>query len=188
MNALPGDQSTLAIIVPEAEALVGPFREVHDPAAQAGIPAHVTVLFPFRHPSRIDQGQLETLATLFAAHPSFGFQLAQLQFFPGVMWLRPDPTAPFKALTQAITEVFPDAQPYGGIYDEVLPHLTVADGLSADALSAVEARFRAAAAGVLPLHGFAREVALFTREGTAWSQVLSFPLGRAPERSADLRS
>jgi hypothetical protein len=45
MKALPGDQSTLAIIVPEAEALVGPFREVHDPAAQAGIPAHVTVLF-----------------------------------------------------------------------------------------------------------------------------------------------
>jgi hypothetical protein len=92
-----------------------------------------------------------------------------------------------KALTQAITEMFPDAQPYGGIYDEVLPHLTVADGLSANALSAGEERFHAAA-GVLPLSGFAREVALFTREGSAWSQVLSFPLGRAPERSADLRS
>ena len=38
---------SLVILVPEAESMVKAFRERYDPAAQAGMPAHITLLYPF---------------------------------------------------------------------------------------------------------------------------------------------
>jgi hypothetical protein len=40
--------TALVILVPEAEALVKAFRERYDPSAAEGMPAHVTVLYPFK--------------------------------------------------------------------------------------------------------------------------------------------
>ena len=40
----------------ETEQAVGPFRARYDRAAAWGVPAHVTVLYPFLPPSRIDDG------------------------------------------------------------------------------------------------------------------------------------
>ena len=39
-------ESAVVIPVPEAEPLVGELRLEHDPAAAAGVPAHVTLLSP----------------------------------------------------------------------------------------------------------------------------------------------
>jgi hypothetical protein len=33
-----------ALVVPEAEPLVKPFRDRYDPSAAAGVPAHITLL------------------------------------------------------------------------------------------------------------------------------------------------
>lgn len=40
-------ESALVVLVPEAEALVKSFRDRHDPSAAAGVPAHITLLYPF---------------------------------------------------------------------------------------------------------------------------------------------
>jgi hypothetical protein len=39
-----------ALVVPEAEPLVKPFRDRYDPSAAAGVPAHITLLYPFKQP------------------------------------------------------------------------------------------------------------------------------------------
>jgi len=54
-------ESTLSILVPEAEGLVGSFRVRYDPAAKDGMPAHITLLYPFKSPSEIDGLVLDTL-------------------------------------------------------------------------------------------------------------------------------
>jgi hypothetical protein len=41
-------KSTVAILVPEAEGLVRLFRNRYDPSAKAGMPAHITLLYPFK--------------------------------------------------------------------------------------------------------------------------------------------
>jgi hypothetical protein len=41
-------QSGLVIVVDEAERVVAPHRLRHDPVAALGVPAHITMLFPFR--------------------------------------------------------------------------------------------------------------------------------------------
>jgi hypothetical protein len=46
-------ESTILVPVPEAEPVVGQLRARLDRAASRGIPAHVTVLYPFVPPGQI---------------------------------------------------------------------------------------------------------------------------------------
>jgi len=40
-------ESALVILVPEAEAVVGRLRQRSDPSAAVGMPAHITINYPF---------------------------------------------------------------------------------------------------------------------------------------------
>jgi hypothetical protein len=105
-----------ALIVPVPEA--ASFYEMGN-----GVPAHVTVLFPFADGAAVDEAALTELLSRFRA---FDFVLDRLEHFEGgVAWLRPNPSAPFEDLTAAVWQRWPDHPPYEGEYDEVIPHLTV---------------------------------------------------------------
>jgi hypothetical protein len=64
-----GLQSVLLVEVPEAEPAVARHRERLDANALLGIPAHVTVLFPFMPPQMIGPPVLGDLERLFVAVP-----------------------------------------------------------------------------------------------------------------------
>ena len=51
-------QSALGVTVPEAEPWVKNLRERYDPTAAVGVPAHITVLFPFISPDLITDSDL----------------------------------------------------------------------------------------------------------------------------------
>ena len=40
-------ESALVVLVPEAEAIVGRLRQRYDPSAAVGMPAHITLNYPF---------------------------------------------------------------------------------------------------------------------------------------------
>jgi hypothetical protein len=48
-------ESALVVVVPEAEAAVNAHRRRLDPAAAWGVPAHVTVLYPFAPPHTLTE-------------------------------------------------------------------------------------------------------------------------------------
>ena len=52
--------------------------------------------------------------------------LASVGRWPDVVYLAPEPDAPFRRLTAALASAFPDYPPYEGAHEEVIPHLTVA--------------------------------------------------------------
>jgi hypothetical protein len=58
----------------------------------------------------------------------FGFALTRVGRFPGVLYLAPEPAGPFVRLTTECNARWPDFAPYGGAHDQVVPHLTVAEG------------------------------------------------------------
>src|SRR5689334_8297219 len=64
-------RTALIITVPEAEEAVGALRLEHDSSAALGVPAHITILFPFAPPERVDE---TALASLFATCAPFEFQ------------------------------------------------------------------------------------------------------------------
>ena len=119
--------SALIVTIPEAEPVVAPHRELFDRAASWGVPAHVTVLFPFLPPGRLDATVRRKLVDIAAEHDPFHVRFTAVGRFPGLVYLAPEPSDPFVALTEACAERFPDFPPYGGVHDEIVPHLTVVE-------------------------------------------------------------
>jgi 2'-5' RNA ligase len=134
----PG-QSAIILRVPVPPPIER-LRRAHDPSASVGIGAHVTVLYPFLHVSRLDAAVRNRLAGIVAREPAFDVTFASTHRFPGVVWLDPVPAQPFRRLTRAIWGAFPDHPPYGGAFRRVVPHLTVAQVDDADVMATIEAR------------------------------------------------
>jgi len=172
-------ESTLAILVPEAEGLVRSFRDRYDPAAKAGMPAHITLLYPFKSPNEIDRLVLDTLCDCFSRFQPFKFSLMTINQFPGeVLYLVPEPEEPFRELTLGIWRCYPETPPYRGRYSTVVPHLTVADHMGEQRLGEVAREFEQAAQGRLPIQGRSAEVTLMDSRSGRWEINTMFRLGQ----------
>jgi hypothetical protein len=172
---MPPTESAVLVAVPEAEDVVGRFRTRLDRSAAWGVPAHVTVLYPFVSPDRIDSAVLGRLAAAAASVPAFDLTLARLCWFgDDRLWLAPEPDQPFRALTSAVWTEFPDHPPYGGSHADPTPHLTVGHDAPLDVL-------RKAADAIRPrLPVRARITTALLMQGApdagAWHTVAALPL------------
>jgi 2'-5' RNA ligase len=172
-------ESTLAILVPEAEGLVQSFRDRYDPAAKAGMPAHITLLYPFKLPDEIDGFVLDTLSQCFSRFHAFRFSLAKINQFSGdTLYLVPEPEDPFRELTLGIWGHYQETPPYRGRYSTVIPHLTVADRIGEQRLAEVAREFEQVAQGRLPIQGRATEVTLMDSRSGRWVINNTFRLGQ----------
>jgi hypothetical protein len=123
---MPPTESAVVVAIPETEPAVAAHRERLDRAAGWGVPAHVTVLYPFLPPDRIDAAVLDALAEAVRTVPAFDVTFRAVRWFGDqVVWLAPEPDAPFHALTRAVWERFPDHPPYAGTIADPRPHLTI---------------------------------------------------------------
>jgi 2'-5' RNA ligase len=171
-------ESTLSAVVvpiPEAEPRVGALRAALDPSAVLGVPAHVTIMFPFVPPARIDDGVLAALGDVFAAAPAFEVGFSKVSWFEDVVWWSPEPAAPFVALTHAVSSRF-GLKPYEGAYgDGVTPHLTIGHGAPIEQLRAAEAEVMAGP----PVRAAVRSARLMAgaRVPASWTTVAELPLG-----------
>jgi 2'-5' RNA ligase len=143
-----------------------------DPSARAGVPAHVTVLFPFLDESRIDSGVVAAVGEVIGRHRSFEVRFEHCGRFPGILYLVPEPDLPFRRLTEAIADRWPEAPPFGGQFDEVVPHLTIAQGQDDAVLEEAEADI----CRRLPITARVSSVDLLVHDGTSWQQRASFAL------------
>jgi 2'-5' RNA ligase len=172
-------QSALVILVPEAEALIGGLRDRHDPAARQGVPAHITLLYPFLAPEVIDDAVSAKLRQRFAEFAPISFHLAACrQLGPDLLCLMPEPDEPLRQLTLAIWRLFPGCPPYGGKWPEIVPHLTIANVDPAQ-LAGVTAEVANRVMPGLPITCRAKAVALLDNAAGIWHQRDSFPLSGA---------
>jgi 2'-5' RNA ligase len=169
-------ESALIIAVPEAEPLVKEWRERFDYSAGVGVPAHITLLYPFMPPGEITPAVAAALHAFFAQYAAFEFTLPELRRFPEVLYLAPSPAEPFKALTHAVVERYPDYPPYGGSYSEVIPHLTIADVEEAGQLDDIERGFMDQHGAQLPVQAKASEVVLIENTSGRWEIRQTFEL------------
>jgi len=175
--SLAGDQSALVVLFPGLEALLGDIRQRHDPAAAAGMPPHVTLIYPFLAPSAIDPSVLAGIADIAASVKSFTSTFRDLRRFPGILCLDPLPAEPFVAMTEALANHFPDAPPYGGRHDSILPHLTFAVAESDAARDRLAQAFGEGPGKALPSSQAVDEVALMTRQDGRWQAAQRFLFG-----------
>ena len=117
----------MVVEVPAAQGLVGQVRAEFGPAAAVKIVPHVTVLYPWLDADEITPADLAGLAAVAASVPAFDVVLDRFAWFPGVLWLAPEPEDPFVRLTHGAARCWPHTPPYGGLHAGVTPHLSVMD-------------------------------------------------------------
>ena len=169
------DVTALVVLVPEAEPMVQQFRGKHDSVAD-GVPAHITILFPFMPPDAIDGAAETQLRHLFASHARFDFVLADIRRFPSVIYLAPEPAQPFVTLTESVVSAYPEFLPYEGNFPDITPHLTVAHAKDQALLSEIERAFATQSAESLPLKVSTDQVALMERRNGRWRKRMTFAL------------
>ena len=167
-------ETGLILRIPEAEPLVGDLRRRHDPNAAEGVPAHVTVLYPFRPLGRIGTVTLAALARMFAETAPFDLSFAGTGRFPGVCWLRPEPSEALDRLGRAAAATFPDCRPYGGRFGDPIAHLTVAMSEDEALLDRIEADLRGRLTA--PVRARIAHCSLFAHLPDGWREERAFPL------------
>lgn len=98
-------QSVIFIPTPLADPIIGEWRKKYDQAALHGIPSHITLLFPFKEPSKISEEIIQKLDRIFSNVRQFYFSLEKINTFPNVVFLEPNPRERFIAAAKLTGEI-----------------------------------------------------------------------------------
>jgi len=169
-------ESALILEVPEAHSAVDRWRRHHDPIASHGIPPHITALYPFVAPESLTEADAVRVREVLRGVQPWSFRLTAVDEFPRVVWLRPEPAAPFREVTLRLWEAFPDFPPFGGRHDDLVPHLTIAHVAEDEDQSALVTRIRSDLRHALPIECRATGLALFVSDRhRTWHCTHRFP-------------
>jgi hypothetical protein len=168
----PTEETALIVKTPELEPLVHQWRQQFDYSAEFGVPAHITVLYPFLDRSLIDSQTLARLKTIFGAHPTFDLRFEGFGRFTDLLYLAPIPSDPLEALTQAVAKQWPEKPPYGGKYPDNSPHVTIANNQDPSIFGKIEADI----IPKLPIQARISSIHLIASDGDRWRDQASFPL------------
>jgi 2'-5' RNA ligase len=164
--------AAVVVLLPELEPLIGGWRRRYTDDGARGMAAHVTPIFPFADTGDLGH-RLSRLGQVFAAPAPFEVTLAETARFPGLLYLRPKPHEPFVAMTEALVVAFPEFPPYGGKFEEIVPHVTVVEAdepVLADAERELVPK--------LPVKARVERAWLVENTPAGWRRHTAFPLDR----------
>lgn len=172
------EYSVLVAMAPRADAVLRSFRARYVLTPATEMPAHVTIYVPFLPGEEITQKVLDDLRALFAPVAPFDATFARIGRFEraGVLYLAPEPAAPFDALHALVQARYPQLR---SRFTPYTMHLTVAQGQTTGRLDVVDSMFYQTHNADLPLRETIREIGLFVKHEGSWSPRATFPLGGA---------
>jgi hypothetical protein len=169
--------TVIIVPVPEAEPAVDRLRRANTPDGAEGMPAHVTLIYPFIDDSELGAGRIGEVRAVLEEFSAFEFVLAEVRRFDNLpnesyVWLAPTPSWPFVEMVEELASIFPEHPPCGGAFATVIPHLTVAASTDEDLLDRVANQ----AADALPIKARAETACIMQRVGGLWRLGAEFGL------------
>ncbi len=119
-------QTGLVIPVAAADALLASVGARYPGTVREGVPAHVSLLYPFVVAAELDERVTAACSELFVEQVPIRVDFAECYRRGGFVALRPEPSDGLKELMTRTWRRWPDVVPYGGVYGDVEPHVTVA--------------------------------------------------------------
>jgi 2'-5' RNA ligase len=120
-------ETAVVVLFPELEPLIGELRRRRTDDGARGMPPHATLIYPFADSGLVGD-LLAGIRREVSGFAPFEVRFPELARFPQTLYLRPEPQEPFIAMTWALEIAFPEFPPYGGEFDETVPHVTIAHG------------------------------------------------------------
>ena len=171
-------ETVLVAEFPSLEDFVGPIRLAHDSSARRGLPAHVTIQYPFITEDELTPDDDGALAEILARHDPFDVTFAELGTFPRVVWLSPVPTRPFEQLVASVRGRWPEVVNEADARRGFTPHLTLAKGLEPAEVASKADEVLATIAEHLPERTRVRTLSLFARNSDLeWERRRVYELG-----------
>lgn len=168
----PG-QTAVVIPVPELDPLVDAVAARWPDAVRTGIPAHLTVLYPFVPADRLTDADLARCRELCRGTGPFRVAFRGAAVGPSIVMAPPEPTDGASALTRAFTTAWPGHPPYGGRFGPAPePHVTLALGSDRERNAAIAAF----AGDLLPVHADLRTAVVVELGAGGWTQRAELPL------------
>lgn len=128
-------ESAVVAEMAEVGSVVDAYRRILDPSSARGLPAHVTLIYPFIPPLQLDEDGFRAIERALSGVPAFEVTFRQFAWFgEKVLWLAPEPDRLFREMTTRLVGAFPEYPPYEGLIADPIPHLTVGDGAPVEAL------------------------------------------------------
>jgi 2'-5' RNA ligase len=148
-------------------------KEIAD--ARDGVPAHLTMLYPFVEADGLDRRVRRTIEAVARRHRPFPYRLARIERWPDTIYVAVDPEEPFVRLQADLASAFPEQPIHGQESDlEFVPHISISEAKRPD-LSPVR-RILAARPGPPTERATALEV-IATAPNGAWRTLWRIRLG-----------
>jgi 2'-5' RNA ligase len=144
--------------------------------AADGLPAHLTMLYPFVEPGALGPEVRGAIAAIARRHAPIPYRMAGPRRWPDTIYAGVEPEKPFVRLQADLAAAFPAfpiyGEPAGFMF---VPHITIAEGRSIDRPGTTDD----AAWSELPSDAVADRLHVIATDGGPWELVWSLPLGGA---------
>lgn len=157
----PTGRTGLVIPLPAADALLESVESRYPGSVRQGVPAHVSLLYPFVGTAELGDWDIEVLSELFIGQELIRVGFVECYRRGGFVALRPYPMEELVTLTDKTRRHWPNVVPYEGQYGDVEPHLTVAMQTSEETAHTIEQEV----AKQLPISAELREAWVLAFEG-----------------------
>jgi 2'-5' RNA ligase len=171
-----GGHTGLVLLMPVTDRVVERWRQRYDPVASFGMPAHVTVVYPWKPAVDITAADHAALRRLSGSLPGIEVTFERFGRFERTLWLDPQPAGPIVDLVERVVTEWPEYPPFAGAFARVVPHLTLADGRDPETLTDVVADVEAR----LPLRESTRHLSLMRFDAGRWEVAAEFPFAPRP--------
>jgi 2'-5' RNA ligase len=176
---MTAERASAVIIRAHLPAGLERLRRRSVPDATDGLPAHLTLLYPFIEPAELTDPVRSMIAAVAANHDPFDFSLRGAARWPDTLYVAVAPVEPFVALQGDLAAAFPRypiyGEPPGFAYT---PHVTVGEGQALDdPATAADPAWAA-----LPLAARATALEVVASDGGDWRVVWRLRLGRRGRR------
>ncbi|MFD7834409.1 2'-5' RNA ligase family protein [Streptomyces sp. NPDC059761] len=164
--------TAVVIVLPDAAPLLDTAWRIDPALVRRGVPAHVSLLYPFVPESALTGQDEKGVRSLAASFPAADLLLEELVTAPGFVGV----TVPqLQPIVDAFGAQWPGLRPYGGRFGaRPAAHVTVAMGADNPTTSA---QVRTAVGSLLPLRTRAAEVQLVVLTEDGWQSRFTSPLG-----------
>ena len=168
------EQASAVIVRARLPAGLERLRRRSVPDAPDGLPAHLTLLYPFVEPGRLDAAVRTAVGAIAARHAPFDYRLVGAARWPDTVCVAVEPEQPFVVLQTALAAAYPDHPIYGeppGF--AFVPHVAVAEGAATDD----PARMDDPVWDALPRPARATALEVIANRGRGWQLVWRLRLG-----------